>query len=140
MISFAGSFSFFSERELSWLGREERNRAAIRDLYFGGERVGGGSGVNQRANGCKSCCWFGGWMWMERVRTEGKNLPPWTRVPSVAVVQQSERAKEQQRQRQPSQDSLNRTPPSFLLRQGREEREREEGGRRRRKEKEKKQW
>lgn len=87
---------------------------------------GGGSGVNQRANGCKSCC---GWMWE---RTGGKNLPPWTRVPSVAVVQQ--RAKEQQRQRQPfhtsgiSQDSLNRTPPGFVLRQGRGRREREGGG------------
>lgn len=72
-------------------------------------------------------------------RTGGKNLPPWTRVPSVATVQQ--RAKEQQRQRQPfhtsgiSQDSLNRTPPGFVLRQRRGRSEREGGERSRRKEK-----
>lgn len=72
-------------------------------------------------------------------RTGGKNLP---RVPSVAVVQQ--RAKEQQRQRQPfhtsgiSQDSLNRTPPGFVLRQGRGRRERRGGGKK--KKKRKKQW
>lgn len=100
-------------------------------IFLGGGRGVGWGELGERANGSKSSWMHSGWV----VRTGGKNLPTWTRVPSAAVVQQpppenaSFQPKNNNDNGQPShtsKDTLNRrtlTTTEFLfVKEGKRER------------------